>query len=292
MRIFANKKITRIRITNRITSRPGPSYYQTPVAKTPVHSPFQRKIPRKRSAKSVLISFRNGLIVILLITGLIYSQIVQPQPKLEINDTSYHPLQDYSLAAALDLKNLRNRSKLTFDEQGTTASLKRKFPEIDNVQIKLGLFSQIPTIKLQIAAPTFNLSSGGKLYVVGANGMVVAESASLPNATRLPSLVDETGFEVAPGKQVLGSHAVAFINALLAQCKQAGVQIQSLTLPASPSELDLRAANTVYFVKFDLGGDVLIQTGQYLAAKHKFDSEGNPPNLYLDVRVGGKIYYK
>ncbi len=292
MRLFTNKKIIRSRASNRDADRPRPSYYRTPVAKTPARSPFKRKTPQKRHHRGVLATLRNGLIIILLLAGLTYSQIVKAEPRLEVNDTSYHSIEEYNSAAKADLKALRNKSKLTLDKRGIADSLKRKFPEIDNVVIDLSLFSQKPTIKLSIAAPTFNLSSGGSLYVVGANGVVVATSASLPGAAKLPSLIDQSGFAAAPGKQVLGSQAISFINSLLAQAKQASVKVQSLTLPASPSELDLRAEGASYLVKFDLSGDVLIQAGQYLAAKHKFDSEGSPPSQYLDVRVAGKIYYK
>lgn len=292
MGLFSNKKFTRNRVSNRGADRPRPSYYRAPVVKTSSRSPFKRKTPQKRSRRSVLVTLRNGLIIILLLTGLVYSQIVKAEPKLEVNDTSYHSPQDYRAAVVNDLKALRNKSKLTLDKRGITDSLKRKFPEIAAVRIDLPLFSQQPTIKLNVAAPTFNLSSGGNLYVVGANGVVAATSASLPGAAKLPSLIDQSGFSAAPGKQVLGSQAIGFINSLLAQCQKAGVKVQSLTLPASPSELDLRAETSAYFVKFDLNGDVLIQTGQYLAAKHKFDTEGSPPSQYLDVRVAGKIYYK
>lgn len=292
MGFFPNNKFTRKRASNRGAERPRPSYYRTPVAKTPSRSPFKRKTPQKRSPRRVLTNLRNGLIIILLLTGLVYSQIVRAEPKLEVNDTSYHSVEEYNSAASSDLKALRNKSKLTLDKRGITESLKRQFPEIAAVKINLPLFSQRPTIKLNIAVPTFNLSSGGTLYVIGANGVVAATSASLPGAAKLPSLIDQSGFTAAPGKQVLGSQAIGFINSLLAQCQQAGVKVQSLTLPASPSELDLRAENVAYFVKFDLNGDVLIQAGQYLAAKHKFDTEGSPPGQYLDVRVAGKIYYK
>lgn len=292
MAFFSNKKFTRKRASNRGADRPRPSYYRAPVAKTPSHSPFKRKTPLKRSRRGVLASLRNGLIIILLLTGLIYSQIVKAEPKLEVSDTSYHSVEEYNSAASSDLKALRNKSKLTLDKRGIANSLKRQFPEIAAVRIDLSLFSQRPTIKLDIAAPTFNLSSGGTLYVIGANGVVAATSASLSSAAKLPSLIDQSGFTAVPGKQVLGSQAIGFINSLLAQCQQAGVKVSSLTLPPSPSELDLRAEASSYFVKFDLNGDVLIQTGQYLAAKHKFDTEGSPPSQYLDVRVAGKIYYR
>jgi hypothetical protein len=63
-------------------------------------------------------------------------------------------------------------------------------------------------------------------------------------------------------------------------------------LPPKAQELDLRASDQSYYVKFYLGGDAMIQTGQYLAARQKFAQTKQQPGEYLDVRVSGKIFYK
>jgi len=41
-----------------------------------------------------------------------------------------------------------------------------------------------------------------------------------------------------------------------------------------------------------MGGDALVQTGQFLAARKEFDISKKQPPEYLDVRVSGKIFYK
>ncbi len=209
-----------------------------------------------------------------------------------INSNAYHPGAVYETAANNAFKTLRNRTKLSLDEHGITTTLKKQFPEIDTIKIEVPLVSQIPTLRISIAAPTFNFSSDNNLYVVGSNGVVAGLSSQLAGASKLPSVIDQSGFGAAPGKQVMGTEVIAFINTVLAQCQHAGVKVQSLTLPAAAQELDLRAENQPYFVKFYLGGDVLLQAGQYLAAKHKFDAENSQPQQYLDVRVIGKVFYK
>lgn len=229
---------------------------------------------------------------IVLVAGFVYAVIIKPEPKVLVDDTAYHPASVYQSAAQATLKSLRNHSKLTLDRSGISSAMKRQFPEISFVELKLPLLRQIPTFIINIAAPTFNLSSANNLYVVGANGVVVAASGQLPNLSKLPTVIDQSGFAPSPGKQVLATSAIAFINTILAQCQRAGVNVQSLTLPATPQSLELRASGSPYFVKFDLDGDATLQAGQYLAAKHKFDSENTQPSQYLDVRVAGKIYYK
>ncbi|MEK7561713.1 MAG: hypothetical protein AAB541_02525 [Patescibacteria group bacterium] len=259
---------------------------------SPTRSPFQKRPPPKKSSKQLFGRFMDVLMLIVIGAGLIFFLTLKPRPQTIVSSNAYHPSTVYEAAANKAFETLRNRSKLTLDERGIIAALKVQFPEIDTVKIKLPIFSQIPTLWLGIAAPTFNFSSNDKLYVVGSNGVITGLSSQLTGASKLPSVIDQSGFAAEPGKQVLGTEVIAFINTLLAQCQRAGVKVASLTLPAAAQELDLRVQNQPYFVKFYLGGDVLSQAGQYLAAKHKFDTEDLQPEQYLDVRVAGKIYYK
>lgn len=299
MRLISKFKKPRARVSaTRNNQNSKQRYYNAP-PRAADSSPFARK-PKTPRPRPVQVGSKRRLfrrakaifIVIVLAIGLAYGLIVKPEAKISVNDSSYHPLADYNAAANKTLTALRNKTKLTIDKNGINKELKRQFPEIRLVNISVPVYSQVPTFKIDIAAPTFNLKSNNVLYIVGSNGVVVSDSSQLQGADNLPTLIDQSGFEATPGKQVLGTEAITFINSLLAQCKKASVAISSLTLPDSPQALHLQAEGSAYFVKFDLGGDVSLQTGQYLAAKHKFDTENSQPSQYLDVRVDGKIYYK
>jgi hypothetical protein len=63
-------------------------------------------------------------------------------------------------------------------------------------------------------------------------------------------------------------------------------------LPSTAEELDIHTPDRPYYVKFYLAGDALLQTGQYLASRHQFDTTNSQPAEYLDVRIPGKIFYK
>src|SRR5207302_459575 len=101
---------------------------------------------------------------------------------------------------------------------------------------------------------------------------------------------DQSGFKTQAGQPALSSQAVNFIKNIITQCHGAKVPVASLTLPKTAQELDFKAADRPYFVKFYLGGDPVLETGQFLAARHRFDQTGQPTS-YLDVRVNGKIYF-
>lgn len=290
--LFLNKKNnSKNRKVNPAGGRIGPSYYG-PTPNTSAASPFKKRPSVKRSPRKYFDHFLRTLVIIAVAAVVIFCLILKPTPKTVVSSSAYHSSAVYKAAADKAFSALRNKTKLTLDENGISSSLKKQFPEIESVKIDVPIISQIPTVRITIAAPTFNFSASNNLYIVGSNGVIAGLSSQLANASTLPTVIDQSGFSAESGKQVLGTETIAFINTVLAESKRGGVRVESLTLPAAAQELDLRAQNQPYFVKFYLGGDALNQVGQYLAAKHKFDSENSQPGQYLDVRVAGKVFYK
>ena len=287
-----NKKKSKTRNPTPSGGRVRPAYYSGQPKTSQPSSPFKKAVPLKPKKAKKTHKPLNYVYLGLFILVIIYCSLLKNNPKIELDSTTYHSQSDYAKVISTKLGSLRNHSKLTFDRGGLSTSLKKEFPELSSVDVKIGLISQSPLVKLTVAAPSFNYANGSNIYVISSGGVVVATSKQLPQAAKLPLLTDQSGFSAEPGKQVLGTSAIAFINTLIAQCQRAKVSLGSLTLPARPQELDLRASGSNYYVKFDLNGDPTLQAGQYLAAKHKFDSEGAGPEQYLDVRIIGKVYYK
>jgi cell division septal protein FtsQ len=259
--------------------------------KTSDRSPFEKKVKKGRGRK-LAFGALDILIISAVLAGLIYSLIVKPAPRLEVNDLSYHGQSTYQTALVRELKSIKNRNKMTLDERGIEASLKKQFPEIADVSVRLPLLGQTPTVKLAVAAPTFFLTSQGKVYILDSLGVAVSESKDLPKVKSLPTIDDQSGFEVNKGTQALSGSAVSFINSILAQSKRSKVPIKSLTLPPAAQELHVRTDDKSYFVKFYLGGDARQQIGQFLSARQQFSRSKIEPAQYLDVRVAGKIFYK
>jgi hypothetical protein len=228
----------------------------------------------------------------MVVFGVGYSLIVRPDPQISTTSTVYHPASTYRRAIIKQFQILKNRNKITLDDQSIVKSLQSQFPEIVSASVELPIFGEAPIVHLNIAAPSFFLNSGGNLYIIDSQGFVIDKSIDLPSIKDLLTLSDQSGFVVKVGQVAMGSADVAFIDTLAAQAKHASVPISSMTLPPRAQELDIRTSDRGYYVKFFLGGDVLQQTGQFLAARHNFDQSGNQPSEYLDVRVPGKIYYK
>jgi hypothetical protein len=266
------------------------SYYRSdPAAETP--SPFTRKNTKSKSRK-YLIGVVDIIIAAAVIAGIGYSLMVSPQPKIVASNTVFHPVGVYKQAASAQLKHLSNRNKLTFNGGSLAAALKNQFPEITAVQTELPLLSEQPTIRLAIDKPSFFLDSYGTRYVIDSSGKVIALASNLPQITDLPVIEDQSGFKISSGRQVLSANDISFIDTIRAECRRANVPIAAIVIPAVPEELDLRTKDQAYFVKFYLGGDVLSEVGQFLAARQHFKDISQQPTSYLDVRIAGKIFYK
>jgi hypothetical protein len=290
MKLFSKNKDGRKTKKQTLRRSPTNTYYRSETADDKA-SPFVKRTPPRRFRKYV---FRTLDIVLLvfIVTGLGYSLMIKPNPKVVSSSTSFHTVADYQSVAAAQLKHLNNRNKITFSQQALISDLKKRFPEISSAQVELPLFSEQPTIYLTISKASFFLMSQGSRYIIDSSGKTVALADSLPGITKLPSIDDKSGFETGPGRQVLSANSVAFIETVIAETRRGGVPLASLSLPAVPQELDLRTSDQPYFVKFYLGGDPLAQAGQFLAARQHFKDAHQQPGQYLDVRVAGKIFYK
>lgn len=272
-------------------SIPRTAYYRSSGRSSRSNSPFEKPheaVPASRTWRR--------FVDVLFILGLLFilgrSLMLEPQPKVIASDTSYRPLAAYQAKAAAAMSGFADRNKVTFNDAAITDKLKESYPEIDTVMVELPVFGAKPVIRLSIAAPTFFVKEGQKDYLVDSAGRVVADRAAYPKIKNLPVIIDQSGYDVKPGMVVLGQPSVQFINQLIGQARKNHIVIQSLTLPPAAEELDLRTADKPYYVKFNLGGDAGLQSGQFLAARAEFARKNITPATYLDVRVSGKVFYK
>jgi hypothetical protein len=254
-------------------------------------SPFQKR-PVKKSYRLFWFGLLDIILIILLLAGLIYASIVNPKPNVIVSNTVFHRQSDYQIAADRLFSSLKNRNKLTYDGSSVANKLKQQFPELVSVNSELPLLSQKATLRIAISRPGLLVNNHSRNYVVDTSGTVVAKTQNLPNIKSLPQLIDQSGFNAQLGRPILNAAAVNFVRTLFAECQLAKVPIASLTLPPVAQEIDLRTTDQPYYVKFYFGGDVLQQTGQFLAARKNLSKTNQVPSQYLDVRVSGKIFYK
>lgn len=237
-----------------------------------------------------------GLVIVLACVGKVL--YVSSSPKIVVkktvsgqSETFLQPESVYAAAAAKFLKSgLANHLKPTADVTGISQILMRQFPELESVSVVLPLIGNRPIIYLTPAQPSLILQttiSGN--YALNNSGMVLARMSE----TSADSLVvrDETGSQLQPGKQVLPSATVSFIQTVAYQLKAARLQPQSFVLPATSAyELDVRLAGKPFVVRFNLQASALEQSGAVVVTITHLGS--TVPSQYIDARVPERIYYK
>jgi hypothetical protein len=269
------------------------TYYrsaQKPAANN--RSPFKAKEPTRNHLRKTTTVLINGIVIVLIGAGFLYSLLVKPDALINLNAQTYHQKSVYQEAANKELGKLKNHNKITLDEASIVSSLQKQFPEITSAAVVLPIFSQVPTLNINIAGPSFTLKSNGQSYIVNSQGVATADNSKQALGSGLSTVEDQTGFKVVVGKQVLSASEVTFINNVIAQSKHAKVPVKSLTLPPLVQELNLYTSDQPYYVKFYLGGDSMQQMGQFLATRKQLKDTKVTPAEYLDVRVPGKIFYK
>jgi hypothetical protein len=277
------------RTPDRTSQRVSPNrYYQS--RRDDSGSPFEAAKEPKKTARH----FRRGLeilIIAVLIIGLLDMLLVSRQPKVILNDSTYHSAQDYQRFLRRRLGGLTNGNKLSFDQDGLVGALRSNYPEIKAAAVELPVFSRQPVFRLEVATPALFLKSQKNSYLVNSNGVAVGLKDKYKNLNSLPEIVDQSGFAIQPGKQVLSSADIQFILAVAKEMKVYSIPVSMLALPNLAQQLDVYTTDAPYYTKFFTGGDPALQAAQMIAARQQFAS-GAKPSQYLDVRVSGKVFYK
>lgn len=267
------------------------SYYKGMHEASQPKSPFSKKVSTIPTSKKIT-KVIDWVLVIAVIFCFIYSLIVRPQPHVLATSTSFHSLSTYQDFAAKNLGSIKDSNKITFNETALVDSMQKQFPEISSMWVELPIFGQKPIIHLTISQPTFVYSSKNVSYILDSEGVIAGTQADMASMKGLPTVIDQSNIDFKVGDKVISSDSVDFISQVVAQAKKAKAPISNIVLPAIAQEIHLRTTDKPYYVKFYFGNDVLVQTGQWLAARHEFDAKGITPGEYLDVRVPGKVFYK
>ena len=280
----------------QIKERGSRSYNRTPVttyytADKAGRSPFQNR-PAKKNPSRYLFGIADLILIVVLIAALVYSLILIPEPAVIASSQAYRSSSQYASLLKSDFSGLSNKNKISFNETAVVNRIQQQFPEVSAARVELPFFSEQPKVRLLISPPAFKIKSSGKIYIVDEQGVVVTDQYGQSRFANLPIVEDQSGFRATVGKPVLSSAAAGFIGSVIKQCRRAKVPLAIMTLPPIPQEFNLRTNDEPYYVKFYLGGDPNIQSGQFLAARQKFSQAHITPAQYLDVRVAGKIFYK
>lgn len=203
--------------------------------------------------------------------------------------------QDYQAGAQQILnRSLLSRTKFTVNSGDFEKAFKEEFPEVADVSISLPLISRRPVVTISTAEPQLILTAQSQAYVLDRRGTVVMPAKDLSSSIRdkLPVVNDQSGLSVAVGKTVLPAEHIAFITSVIAQLNAKQVSVETVTLPAIATEVDIKPKGVAYFIKFNLETPAREAAGSYLATKQHLETNKVMPGQYIDVRIPGRAYYQ
>ena len=191
-------------------------------------------------------------------------------------------------------KSIFNHSKVTIQTEKLSQTIKQRFPELASADIELPLLGQLPNVVLTPAEPVILLVTQNGVFYLGADGKTLARTDQVTaNALGgLPTVRDDSGLVPEPGKNGLPKQTITTVIKLLRLSASANIDVESLSLPISPNEIDLLAKGTTSTVRFSLDQDPRQGIGALLALRDKFKSDNISPSSYLDLRVPDKAFYK
>jgi hypothetical protein len=226
---------------------------------------------------------------------------VSTKPEILPLDTSNQALLTpqnkliYQNAASKILSSsIWNENKITVDTGGLSRKLMAEFPQISSVSMTLPLLSRTPIIYIDHGKPTLILVKSNSAYVVDQNGRAMYKGANAQSFSvgTSPIVTDQSGLPVKLDSQVIPTTYIAFIQTVSNQLQANNMQVSSMTLPASSSELDVGIVGQPYIIKFNLeNNDPRQQVGTFLATIAQLQSQNITPSKYVDVRIDGRAYY-
>ena len=242
-----------------------------------------------------------SLIALIIITlSVLYCLGLSTDPKVVVSAASPQAIVlrnkgDYERGAQRILdQSLLSHTKFTINSSGFEKAFRAEFPEVDDVSIALPIVSRRPIVTISTAQPQLLLTSQGKVYVLDKRGTAIMMANDLSSSIRqsLPVVTDQSGLRADVGKTILPTEDIQFITGVMTQLKAKGLTAESITLPPTAHEVDIKLAGQPYYIKFNVDTNPREAGGSFLAAKQKLEQTNTKPAQYIDVRVPGRAYYQ
>ena len=192
-------------------------------------------------------------------------------------------------------KSILNKSKLTLREDQIALALKDHYVGFSDVQVSSDLFGRHIILNIQSSRPAVLLSNGTNVYIIGQNGVALADNSKKKpgfDSNSIPLVQDQSAITIEVGKQALSTDQVTFIEEVAFQLESGDMPISTMILLPGGGELQVRFGKVDYYGKFSMYEDARKSSGTFLAMKDEADKLNTKPREYIDVRIPERAYIK
>ena len=254
-----------------------------------------RALEQGRSFASMLL---RRITLVLCVMVLLFGLWLKTTPKvtiIKLDSTIHRSQSDYeSQIARLWARDLGNHTKASIRADRLSRDILQLFPELADARVELPLIGQLPNVSLTPGEPAMLLVTQKGAYYVDKQGktMVRSDQVEANNVGSLPTIRDDSGLVPEPGKPALPLSQMQTVVLLTQLCQAGGLDLDTVSLPVVPNEVDLVVKGSNYTVKLALDQDPRQGIGGLIALRNKFAADAISPTQYVDLRVPDKAYYK
>ena len=183
-------------------------------------------------------------------------------------------------------------SRLSFllDERALTTYVSIKLPEVSTVSQRgmSGIGETNFIIKMRTPIAGWNIN--GKQFYVDSSGIPFEQNYY---SSPVVQIVDNSGISVQNSSTAIASKRfLAFVGRVVSLAKDSGYTVVQAALPPNTTrELELHLKEVGYYVKLSIDRPAGEQVEDMANAVKYFVNSGKSPK-YIDVRVGGKAFYR
>ncbi len=148
-------------------------------------------------------------------------------------------------------------------------------------------------VTIQEKTPELIWSSQGKFFYLSENGDLAQTVDITPETSPLPIIYDDTNAEAKPGKKILTDDKVmTFIKNLTSEIKQiSSIEVDSYHLQTNINQLSIKV-KAGYNIFFDINKDLPTQLEKLRRTLSDASTLANPPQEYINVKFGDRVYIK
>ncbi|HMS23704.1 MAG TPA: hypothetical protein PKB09_02765 [Candidatus Saccharibacteria bacterium] len=270
------------------------SYYQN--REQAGYSRGNRDEQSKKKTPKFIANIPLYLSVLVIIASIIYTMSLTTTPEIKIVNsdsliTSENDIEKYKkLASELLSSSIFNRTKITINTDKIQNDLLEVIPEATDIAVALPIISRSPVVYVRIAEPVALLSTGSQKLVLDEKGRAITDSKD--DNKSLVLVKDRSGLPINIGDQAVPTNQIVFINEVKSQLTQKKYEIEYFELSKNANELVVKIKKKDFVLKYNLSGDVRLQSGTAISTIKYLGKNNIIPKKYIDVRVEERAYYK
>ncbi len=180
------------------------------------------------------------------------------------------------------------RNLLLMDSSGLASYLAEHEAAIKSVEVTRKLPRTL-MVSITERQPSLNWKTAGAVFLLDANGTIIGPTSGV--YANLPTITDSNNLPAKTGDRVVTTSFVAFCRELVGLLPGTGFPVNSLSIPASTSEVYVQTSNNLT-LKFDTTRPAGEEIADLRQVQQELRRTKKQPTQYIDLRIPHKAYYK